>query len=137
MTPAPFRVLLLDPNFVTRIALTSRLEATGLMVRAEKSISTAARAATASNWDLILSSASLALADLEAFLETLRMTECRACLAIVVEGDNDPRRQLAERFSARLLSHPVRPQLLTQMLSAPATSAPAPTDPFFRAAEGA
>lgn len=116
MAKTPFRLLLLDPNFVTRIALTSRLEATGYMVRAEKTVGTAARAATSSNWDLIIASASLAIPDLEAFLETLTMTECKAGLCLVVEPDDAGRREIAVRFRAGTVPHPVRPQALAEFM---------------------
>ena len=136
MPANPFRFLLLDPNFVTRIALTSRLEASGFMVRAEKAVSTAARAATSSNWDLVIASASLAAADLEAFLETLAMTDSKAVLCVVVESEDRARKDIAERFRARIVAHPVRPQTLAEFLPARRSGAegPAEPSPFFRTA---
>ncbi|NUN47858.1 MAG: hypothetical protein HUU15_03400 [Candidatus Brocadiae bacterium] len=133
MSPQPIRLLLLDPNFVTRIALTSRLEATGYMVRAEKVVSTAARAATASNWDLIVASASLAKGDLEAFLETLTMTESTAIVCVVVDGTDRERVEIAGRYKAHHLAHPVRPQTLGELCSPPPRAEQA-TEPFFRTA---
>ncbi|KAF0241016.1 MAG: hypothetical protein FD180_4670 [Planctomycetota bacterium] len=136
MPTNPYRLLLLDPNFVTRIALTSRLEASGHLVRAEKTVSTAARAATSSNWDLIIASASLAPADLEAFFETLAMTDSKAILCVVMESDDRPRKEIAERFHARLLAHPVRPQTLAEFLPVrkPGADSTAEPSPFFRTA---
>jgi DNA-binding NarL/FixJ family response regulator len=133
MGPTSLRILLLDPNFVTRIALTSRLEAVGFMVRAEKTINHAARAATAANWDLILASASLAAADLEAFLETLAITEVRSILCVVTDQEDKPRCEIAGRYSARILRHPVRPQSISEFFE---TRPPAvrEKDSFFRTA---
>ncbi|MEK7466122.1 MAG: hypothetical protein AAB074_01800 [Planctomycetota bacterium] len=136
MPTNPYRFLLLDPNFVTRIALTSRLEASGYMVRAEKAVSTAARAATSSNWDLIIASASLVAADLEAFLETLAMTDSKAILCVVLEADDRARKEIADRFHARTVVHPVRPQTLGELLPArrPDADAAGEPSPFFRTA---
>lgn len=134
MDHSPLRVLLLDPNFVTRIALTSRLEASGYMVRAEKSVGTAARAATASNWDLVLASASLSAPDLEAFLETLSLTECKSSICVVTESEDSERKDLAARYKARLLRHPVRPQSLTEFLTPKAAEPESHPAQFFRTA---
>jgi DNA-binding response OmpR family regulator len=136
MPQNPYRFLLLDPNFVTRIALTSRLEASGFMVRAEKAVSTAARAATSSNWDLVIASASLAAPDLEAFLETLAMTDSKAIRCVVLEAEDRVRKEIAERFHAKSVAHPVRPQTLAELLPArkPGAEGPAEPSPFFRTA---
>ncbi len=136
MPPNPYRFLLLDPNFVTRIALTSRLEASGYMVRAEKAISTAARVATSTNWDLIIASASLAAQDLEAFLETLAMTECKVRMCVVMESEDRARKEIADRFQAQVAVHPVRPQSLAELLPPRSGAAEGPSSPapFFRTA---
>lgn len=136
MSANPYRFLLLDPNFVTRIALTSRLEASGYMVRAEKTVSTAARVANSANWDLILTSASVPTADLEAFLETLALTDSHACRCVVVEPDDRARREIAERFQARVVVHPVRPNMLAEFLPPREGGAEDRTGPpaFFRTA---
>jgi DNA-binding NarL/FixJ family response regulator len=118
MTTSPLRLLLLDPNFVSRIALTSRLEALGFMVRAEKAVSTAARVATSAYWDLIVANVSVPATDIEALLETLSMTEVKTIACVVLDEQDRERKEVALRHRARILLHPVRPRTLVDIFSA-------------------
>lgn len=106
------QVLLLDPNFVSRVALSTRLDEAGCQVRAEKDFGVAAGVARGQAWDLILVNTGISLGDLKVFLEGMLGLEPSPVVAVVCEAGDGERQKLAEEMKVRTLPHPVRPSSL-------------------------
>jgi len=62
------------------------------------------------------------------------MTDCKSILCVVVEGDDKERPEIAARFKARAIPHPVRPQALEEFLAPRAGGSQPQEQAFFRTA---
>lgn len=110
------QVLVYDPNFVTRIALTTRLLEVGCQVRAESQLALALHSAGTLGWDMILLPISVPDADLATFLKDLEAAVPRSTIGIVCEAHDSARKAVASNAGARVLIHPLRPSSLSSHL---------------------